>query len=242
MPSTSTSKKESAQLVHEKSFLSREKADHYYARLESELPWGPFSWVPGTKPLKQLVYFYDVQEQHVRPNACLDELIQLVETTYHTKSIVTWCNLFRDSNDLIDWHQDQYGMSLYVLSFGASRPVEIRPYNWSALLTSDGSPTQTLSLAHGDLYHWNKQFDANHQHRVPASGEDGKRISILVLGHPIGSNVNPEKLQTDTMSPVYTGQCNSNNCQGFLGPAKATMTNAERKCQTCGNKYRYDSW
>ncbi|CAB9521332.1 expressed unknown protein [Seminavis robusta] len=216
MPNTSN-KKESAQLVHEKSFLSREKADHYYARLESELPWGPFSWVPGTKPLKQLVYFYDVQEQHVRPNACLDELIQLVETTYHTKSIVTWCNLFRDSNDLIDWHQDQYGMSLYISIIG------------------------TLSLAHGDLYHWNKQFDANHQHRVPA-GEEGKRISILVLGHPIGSHANPDKLQTDTMSPVYTGQCNKNNCQGFLGPAKATMTNAERKCQTCGNKYRYDSW
>ena len=66
-------------LIHEKGFLNQVDADTYYAHLDNGLPWGNNSWIPGEKPLKQLVYFYDLEERHVRPNALLEELLQLVE-------------------------------------------------------------------------------------------------------------------------------------------------------------------
>ena len=86
-----------ANMHHEKGFLNQEQADTYYARLETGLPWGNYSWVPGEKPMKQLVYFYDLEERNLRKNPILEELIQMVETKYNTKSVVTWCNKFRNS-------------------------------------------------------------------------------------------------------------------------------------------------
>lgn len=231
-----------ANMHHEKGFLNQEQADSYYARLDSGLPWGNFSWAPGEKPLKQLVYAYDLEERNLRKNPILEELIHMVETKYNTKSVITWCNKFRSSSDKIDWHQDQYGMSLFVLSFGANRPVEIRPYKnpWLSTKGMDRPATHKLDLKHGDLYHWTAEFDEKMEHRVPPAEVDGPRISILILGHPINSNNDPAQLQKRTMSPFYTGQCTK--CKGFLKEIKMTLTDAERKCKSCGKKYYYGSW
>ena len=233
----------SKQLVHEKNFFDQAKADEYYAKLDTGLPWGEYSWVPGQKPLKQLVYFYDLQERNTKPNPLLEGLIQHIETTFNTKSVVTWCNKFRNSQDKIDWHQDQYNMSLYVLSFGANRPVEVRPKKNMLLSDYNRPATQILDVQHGDLYYWTPQFDKTMEHRVPPAIVDGPRISILVLGYPINSNENPTVLQpSNLMEPVYTGQCSKVECGGFLKEAKNTMFGTERKCKKCDKRYYFTSW
>lgn len=237
------------ELIHEKGFLPKTVADKYFAQLsqleQPLIPWDDkFSWIPGGKPLPQSVYFYDAQEREQRPKALLEEIVQLVERTYDTKAAVAWCNLFRagHKNDSIAWHQDQYGMSLFVLSLGATRNVEVRPHRGWLSTAVGPHATRTLRVRHGDLYHWTDKFDQQHDHRVPPPPQpaieeyDGPRISVLVLAHPTGSNADPAKLQCKAMDPVYTGQC---TCGGFLHPAKQTLMGPVRKCQACHKKYYY---
>mmetsp|Transcript_15902 Transcript_15902/g.17953 ORF Transcript_15902/g.17953 Transcript_15902/m.17953 type:complete len:234 (+) Transcript_15902:323-1024(+) len=228
-----------ADLVHEKAFLKQETADEYYGRLDGMLPWDKYRWAPGMSPLKQLVYFYDKEQRETNKSPVLEELVTIIERRFNTKAEVTWCNKFRDSKDLITWHQDRYGMSLFVFSFGASRPVEVRK-KVGMFSSSSKKAERSLLVEHGDLYRWTDDYDKMHEHRVPPAVTDGPRISILILTRPAGSVNAPAHLQKKMlMAPIYSGQCSK--CQGFLAQAKGSIY-PTRKCKQCKKSYAYTTW
>eukprot|EP00122_Pirum_gemmata_P008368 Pgem_evm1s7713 len=249
-------------VTHIKQFFNQEKADQIMEKFLTPncVQWQKFSWYPG-HTLKQLVYVYDAEQRHIHRNPVLEELVNIIETKFNTKTELIWCNFFRDSKDLIEWHQDQYNMSLFVFSFGASRPVEIRPlsskyYKQPKKITNpnnintDSSKlnynnnnrnnNKRLILEHGDLYYWSARFDKQHEHRVPPAKEEGQRISILILAQEVNSNSDPQLLQQNHLDPVYSGVCGG--CQGFLAKANDSLLNPTRKCKSCGEKYGYSSW
>eukprot|EP00755_Sulcionema_specki_P014891 Sspe_Gene.57912::Locus_31772_Transcript_1_1_Confidence_1.000_Length_848::g.57912::m.57912 len=86
-----------------------------------------------------------------------------------------WCNLFENGEHHIDWHNDNYGVHLVVVSFGATRRLLFRTKKTKELVSD-------TPVTHGMLYYMSPNYDKAHEHSVPAMPEVTEpRISIAVF-------------------------------------------------------------
>ncbi len=159
-------------------WIARPEADTYLQRCLTEIPWAPKKWnVFYTLP--QLAFYYDITEREKRPLAVLEELVSKVEEQFQTQASVVWCNLFRNGSHYMDWHQDQYGEHLFVLSFGGTRLVQFRHKKTKQV--------QEYSCKHGDLYYFSPQWDKVYEHRIPKDESiKEQRISFAIFTQPPG--------------------------------------------------------
>lgn len=158
------------------SWLPSDTSDQYMARCLSEIPWAPKKW-NLIYTLPQLAYYYKDSDRKKKPIPILEEIISLIETQYRTTVSVVWCNLFQDGNHYIDWHQDQYGEHLFVLSFGATRSVIFRHKK-----TKD---MKEYACKHGDLYYFAPTWDKAHEHCIPKDETiKEQRISFAIFCQP----------------------------------------------------------
>lgn len=158
------------------SWLPQGKSDEYMSRCLSEIPWAPKKW-NLIYTLPQLAHYYDMSNRKKKPIAVLEEIIRLIERQYHTTVSVVWCNLFQGGNHYIDWHQDQYGEHLFVLSFGATRSVVFRH--------KKTKESKEHSCKHGDLYYFAPSWDKTHEHCIPKDETvKDQRISFAIFCQP----------------------------------------------------------
>ncbi len=158
-----------------------EVADDYFSRLRNDLEWDDKYWDLVYK-LPQKVFYYDVAKRTTEPIAVIEELIHYVEKLHNAKASVVWCNLFRNGEEKIEWHQDQYGEHLTTISFGSSRKFQMR-----CLKTAEISE---IELKHGDVYTWSPETDSKYEHCIPAApGVEEERISVVVWTQPPGSGL-----------------------------------------------------
>ena len=157
-------------------WLPKEEADKYMSRCMTEIPWAPKKWnIIYTLP--QLAHYYDTSKRKKAPIAVLEEIISMIEEEYQTTVSVVWCNLFQDGNHYIDWHQDQYGEHLFVLSFGSTRPVVFRH--------KKTKESKEYACRHGDLYYFAPSWDKAHEHCIPKDESiTEKRISFAIFCQP----------------------------------------------------------
>jgi len=153
-----------------------EAADDFFTRLLNELDWKDKYWNHKYK-LPQKVFFYDSERRITGPVQVLEELIHFVEEMHDAKCSVVWCNLFRNGDDKIEWHQDQYGEHLTTISLGSERKFQMRAL--------DSGVVSEILLKHGDVYTWSPETDKKFEHCIPAApGEENERISIVVWTQP----------------------------------------------------------
>lgn len=158
-----------------------EYADDYFSRLRNGLEWKDKYWNLVYK-LPQKVFKYDLIKRYSAPVEVLEELIHYLEQMHNAKASVVWCNLFRNGEDKIEWHQDQYGEHLTPISFGSDRKFQMR--------TLDGGEVSEIILKHGDVYTWSPETDKKFEHCIPAApGEENERISMVVWTQPPGSGL-----------------------------------------------------
>mmetsp|Transcript_1183 Transcript_1183/g.2519 ORF Transcript_1183/g.2519 Transcript_1183/m.2519 type:complete len:181 (+) Transcript_1183:60-602(+) len=152
------------------------EADSMFARCLSDVPWATKKW-SLFYTLPQLAYYYGDDERKKTPIPVLEEIIGVIEQAFDTRASVMWCNLYEDGNHHMEWHQDQYGEQCFVLSLGASRPLDWRVKKSKVVL-------QTNTLGHGDLYYFNQTWDKEHEHRVPKVDGIDKRLSFVLFTQP----------------------------------------------------------
>lgn len=158
------------------SWISPEESDQYMSRCLSEIPWAPKKW-NFIYTLPQLAYYYDTSARKKKPVSVLEDIIALIETRFKTTVSVVWCNQFRDGNHYIDWHQDQYGEHLFVLSFGATRPVIFRHKKTKEI--------KEYTCKHGDLYYFAPSWDRAHEHSIPKDESiKDQRLSFAIFCQP----------------------------------------------------------
>ena len=157
-------------------WISKTESDQLYERCLAEIPWAPKKWnVVYTLP--QLAYYYDEKQRKKNPSAIIESLIERVEEEFQTTCSVVWCNLFEDGQHYIDWHQDQYGEHLFVLSFGATRLVQFKH--------KKSGEMKDYYCKHGDLYYFCPQWDKTHKHRVVKDDSvKERRVSFAIFTQP----------------------------------------------------------
>ena len=157
-------------------WLDKSESDRCLERSLAEIPWAPKKW-NLLYTLPQLAFYYNEKERKSRPIPVLEELVGKIDTQFQTTSSVVWCNLFRDGNHYIDWHQDQYGEHLFVLSFGATRSVIFRHKKTKAV--------KEYSCMHGDLYYFCPEWDKTHEHCIPKDESvKDQRVSFAIFTQP----------------------------------------------------------
>ena len=157
-------------------WLDKTESDHYLERCLAEVPWAPKKW-NLIYTLPQLAFYYNEKERRSKPIPVLEELIGKVEAQFQTTASVTWCNLFRDGNHYIDWHQDQYGEDIFVLSFGATRSVVFRHKKTKAV--------KEYLCKHGDLYYFCPEWDKTYEHCIPKDESiKDQRVSFAIFTKP----------------------------------------------------------
>mmetsp|Transcript_31180 Transcript_31180/g.87421 ORF Transcript_31180/g.87421 Transcript_31180/m.87421 type:complete len:195 (+) Transcript_31180:108-692(+) len=145
----------------------------YYDRMLADVPFAKKRW-NVLYVLPQKAYNYELDARQSRPIPVLEEIIAKVGTEFPELEVTeVWCNLLCDPSHHLDWHQDQYGEHLFVLSFGAPRRIEYRDHKTKA----DAVAFEACS---GDLYYMHPAFDKRHDHRVLKS-DAGDRISLAMF-------------------------------------------------------------
>ena len=157
-------------------WIAKPEADQLYERCLAEIPWAPKKW-NTFYTLPQLAYYYDEKQRKNHRSPIIESLIEKIEGQFQTSSSVVWCNLFESGQHYIDWHQDQYGEHLYVLSFGATRLVQFQH--------KKSGEMKDYYCKHGDLYYFSPQWDKTHRHRVVKDDSvTERRVSFAVFTQP----------------------------------------------------------
>ncbi len=158
------------------SWITKPESDILFQRCKTEIPWAPKKWnVIYTLP--QLAYHYDMSARKKAQKPIIEELIGRVEREFKTTCSVVWCNLFEDGKHRIDWHQDQYGEHLFVMSFGSPRIVRFRHKKTKEV--------KDYVCKHGDLYYFSPSWDKEHEHCVPEDKSINEpRISFAIFTQP----------------------------------------------------------
>ena len=160
-----------------KGWVNSSKADELMAQSKKGIPFAPKRWTDGHL-LPQLAYNYEEKDRDLHYNPFLEEtIIPMMEDKFDVEITDVWCNLFEDGKHQIEWHQDQYGTDVFVLSFGSPRPIEFR-----TLYTR--KKTKHL-IENGDLYYFSQKYDKKHEHRVPkVESCTDPRVSLVMFAVP----------------------------------------------------------
>lgn len=154
--------------------------------LDSSFPWDEKPRLFGTS-LPQHAYVHDRANAAARGAAAgtglaaLERLCERVERDLGAKVSTVYCNRFADPEHHIQWHQDQYGAHIAVLTLGASRAIE-----YEVLKTRERT---SYCPRAGDLYFMSLGHNASHRHRVCAANaadeaQCGTRVSFVFFVTP----------------------------------------------------------
>ena len=159
-------------------FFDSSRANQIFEQLQTDVEWAGMRW-NGWHLLPQRAFEYKTAQRKAQPNSVLEDLIRCVEEQHAVKVHQLFCNLLRDGNDHIEWHQDSYGAHLFVASFGQTRTVEYRAKQSKELITSHEAQA-------GSLYYVSPNYDRAHEHRVPkVAANIGPRISIAMFCYSV---------------------------------------------------------
>lgn len=170
--------------AHLAGWIPATQANILTASVEDEVNLRTTRW-NGIWKLPQLAYHYTSKDRAARPIASIEQVVQRIEASFPVTASEVWVNKFVDGRHHIDWHQDQYGEHIFVLSLGATRRVEYRDHRTR-------EPVRTVLLAHGDMYIVHPQFDHRHDHRVPADPLiPDPRISLVIFASSTTASQKP---------------------------------------------------
>lgn len=97
----------------------------------------------------------------------LEEIANRIEDEFDGKITDVFCNRFQDPNHNIDWHKDQYGRHIFVLSLGSRRTIQFR--------NDQSKAVDAVTPREGDLYFMPLATNSTHMHKV-CSAEETSRI------------------------------------------------------------------
>lgn len=161
------------EVFHIKEFISKDSANEYVSIIESEIVWTRFKkspksrlvsiWYPGNTRLVDMI---------------IEQIINKIQTTYNTKIIGIFLNLYKNGNDYCSYHRDQYDSDVFTVSFGETRDLLLKP--------DDKTKTKNIKLESGDLYFMSQFFQTKNKHSIPKRKKSGgKRISIVFFGKEV---------------------------------------------------------
>lgn len=93
----------------------------------------------------------------------LEEIANRIEVEFDGKISDVYCNRFQDPNHSIDWHKDQYGRHIFVLSLGSRRTIQFRNDKTKAV--------DAVMPGEGDLYFMLLAINSTHMHKVCSAKE-----------------------------------------------------------------------
>lgn len=141
----------------------------------------------------RLLRFYS--ENEVLPHSVLEEARAALGARYAAElgepfSTAGMC-LYRDGNDSVAWHGDNFGRSatydtmVAIVSLGAPRPLLLRPASDRAKAEHRGGSLRLL-VGHGDLVVMGASCQRTWHHAIPKiSGAVGPRISVQFRPHDV---------------------------------------------------------
>ena len=157
-----------------RNWIPKDVADTYKERVEAQVPFAKKRW-NGLFLLPQKAYVYDSSVRKRKPIPALEDILQKLEQEFGVKILYVWCNKFEKESHHIQWHQDQYGAHLFVLSFGETGKVVFRDLKSKAVV-------QDIEPEHGDLYYFAPTYDKVNEHCVPKlSNMSEPRMSFAIL-------------------------------------------------------------
>ena len=155
---------------HVKGFMGIGECQTTFNTLRDEIPWKIVSYGRGNPT--RLTYHYPSQ---VSTNAMseINKLIELVSTNYNKKIVGVFMNYFRDGNDYIPYHRDNYGnLDVISLSLGESRDFFLKK--------DDTKEVTKYTLDEGDLFYLSNEQNKLYTHSVPKRTKiSNGRISIV---------------------------------------------------------------
>jgi alkylated DNA repair dioxygenase AlkB len=169
-----------------------------FSRLAQRVPWRAErrQMYERTVDVPRLLCFY--AEDVALPDPALDACRDLLSAHYQAElgepfRTAGLC-LYRDGRDSVAWHGDTIGRGssedtmVAILSFGAARPLLLRPRSGAAGAAAAGavsgatngmSGTLRYQLGHGDLLVMGGSCQRTWEHAVPKSAHTtGPRISV----------------------------------------------------------------
>lgn len=96
----------------------------------------------------------------------LEEIANRIEVEFDGKITDVFCNRFQDPSHSIDWHKDQYGRHIFVLSLGSRRTIQFRNDKTKAV--------DVITPREGDLYFMPLAVNSTHMHKVCSAEETSK--------------------------------------------------------------------
>mmetsp|Transcript_7613 Transcript_7613/g.11529 ORF Transcript_7613/g.11529 Transcript_7613/m.11529 type:complete len:189 (-) Transcript_7613:39-605(-) len=172
---TTDGKQNDKEPIFFRKFFSKKEADDLFERCVKEIPWAKKKWMDTGYILPQLAVHYDQKMRKENPCSIVEELAERIGKTFGARSSDIWCNKFNDGKHHIEWHQDNYGEHCFIISFGSTRQLEIRPL-------SDKVSVISHDVQHGDVYYFSPSWDKNHEHRVPSNDLSKHcRVSFVIF-------------------------------------------------------------
>jgi hypothetical protein len=105
-------------------------------------------------------------------NPFIEEIKSELEKEYKIRIVSCFCNLFKDSNNFIKHHKDDFDFNFITVSFGGEREFHVK---------HDVTEEVTVyNLQHGDVMMFPQSINDEYTHAVPkCEKETETRVSIL---------------------------------------------------------------
>ena len=171
------------------SFLSKEKADHYFEHLKNQTPWqqDDIKVYGKVYPQPRLTALYSTDAQpysyssiEMQPHKFTDELRKIkskIEKKGNTVFTTCLLNLYRDGKDSNGWHADDeksLGLNPVITSVTLGQP---RYFHFKH--RKDNRLTYKLLLGHGSLLVMQGATQHHWLHQIPKTAKPiGERINL----------------------------------------------------------------
>ena len=164
------------------SYLSSEESAETLKVLDSdEFPWDVAPKLYGQR-LDQHAYQHNQRRSASTKKKIgrspglqkLEEIANRIEVDFDGKITDVFCNRFQDPSHSIDWHKDQYGRHIFVLSLGSRRTIQFR--------NDKSKAVDAVTPREGDVYFMPLDINATHMHKVCSAEETSKILGTENAG------------------------------------------------------------
>ena len=112
----------------------------------------------------------------------MEEIANRIEDEFDGKITDVCCNRFHDPNHNIDWHKDQYGRHIFVLSLGSRRTIQFRNEKTKAV-DAVTRPEKEMFTCFMPLpvnsTHMHKACSAEETSKILGTENSGTRLSFV---------------------------------------------------------------
>lgn len=145
---------------HVKNYFDTDVADYFCNRLLREINWETVLWGKNRKPLPRLVFRYSLNyPTSFTKVEILDEISNIVSIKENKNIIGIFCNYYRNGEDYLPYHQDNYNCDIISLSFGSSRD-----FYFKNIQTKERTH---FKLENGDFIYFPEEINKIYQHGIP---------------------------------------------------------------------------